>query len=259
MRRQLHIFLTAVMFYTRIPCPSWVDHDAELLNKATMYFPLIGYIVAGFSALVLYISSLVLPLSVAVILSMVATILLTGAFHEDGFADVCDAFGGGWTKEKILEIMKDSRLGTYGVIGLILILGLKYTAISSFEGRWLFTSMILAHPLSRFIAVMIIASMNYVRENEDAKAKPVAKVLSNVEFAVAGLFAVAPFVILILSHPNVWLISLVVIPLASVLLYLRGYFSKWIGGYTGDCLGATQQISEVVIYLSLIAIIPYIK
>lgn len=259
MRRQLHIFLTAVMFYTRIPCPSWVDHDAELLNKATMYFPLIGYIVAGIGALVLYVGSMVLPISIAILLSMIATILLTGAFHEDGFADVCDAFGGGWTKDKILEIMKDSRLGTYGVIGLILMLGLKYSAVSSFEGRWLFTSMILAHPLSRYVAVMIIATMNYVRENDDSKAKPVAKVLSNVELSIAGIFAFVPYILLILSHPNTWLISLVVFPLMAVLIYLRGYFAKWIGGYTGDCLGATQQVSEVVIYLTLLGVIPFIR
>ena len=94
-----------------------------------MYFPLIGWIVGGFSALIFWASSFLFPVSISIIFSMIASILVTGAFHEDGFADVCDGFGGGWTKEKILEIMKDSRVGSYGVIGMILMLGTKFAVL----------------------------------------------------------------------------------------------------------------------------------
>ncbi len=97
------------MFYTRVPCPRWVGHEPDYLNKATRYFPLIGWLVGAIGFAVLWGGMQLWPTSVAVLLSIAAMVLTTGAFHEDGFADACDGFGGGWTKEKILAIMKDSR------------------------------------------------------------------------------------------------------------------------------------------------------
>ena len=111
MKKQFRVLLTAIMFYTRIPVPATLEYSPERLNRATRYFPLIGWIVGGVGAGVFYGLSLILPLQVSVFLSMLATIFLTGAFHEDGFADFCDGFGGGYTREKILTIMKDSRIG----------------------------------------------------------------------------------------------------------------------------------------------------
>ena len=122
MKQELRIFFTAIMFYTRIPCPIWVDHSQEYLNKATRYFPLIGWIVGAVNVLIIYVCSFIFPTSICVIMALVASVLITGAFHEDGYADLCDGFGGGWTKPQILEIMKDSRVGTYAVVGLILLI-----------------------------------------------------------------------------------------------------------------------------------------
>jgi adenosylcobinamide-GDP ribazoletransferase len=130
MKKELRVFFTALMFYTRIPCPKWVDHDDDYINQATRYFPFIGWIVGVICFLFLYGASLLLPVPVAVVISMLAGVFITGAFHEDGFADVCDGFGGGWTKEKILLIMKDSRVGAYGVIGLVVLLLLKASALN---------------------------------------------------------------------------------------------------------------------------------
>src|SRR6187551_2582742 len=129
MKKQLHIFFTALMFYTRIPCPKNIDHNPDYLNKASRYFPLIGWIVGGICFGTYYLSSLVFSVEIALILSIIAGILTTGAFHEDGFADVCDGFGGGWTKEKILLIMKDSAIGAYGAIGLVLLFLLKFQVL----------------------------------------------------------------------------------------------------------------------------------
>ena len=126
-KRQIHIFFTALMFYTRIPCPKNIDHDPEYLNKASRYFPLIGWIVGGLSFLVFIFFEELFTVPIAVVFSIVASVLVTGGFHEDGFADVCDGFGGGWTKEKILLIMKDSAIGAYGALGLILILIIMIT------------------------------------------------------------------------------------------------------------------------------------
>ena len=132
MKKELRIFFTALMFYTRIPCPGWVDHSEDYLNKATRYFPLIGWLIGLAMALVIYGSLFILPISVCVILALAVSVLMTGAFHEDGFGDVCDGFGGGWTKSQILEIMKDSRVGTYSVVGFILLFALKMAALISF-------------------------------------------------------------------------------------------------------------------------------
>jgi adenosylcobinamide-GDP ribazoletransferase len=265
MKKQVHIFLTAVMFYTRIPCPSWVNHSEDMLNRATIYFPLIGWLVGGFGAVVFALSNLLFPTTIALLLSMISTILLTGAFHEDGFGDVCDGFGGGWSKEKILTIMKDSRMGAYGVIGLIAILSLKYAglvAISEQNGTFgttlnVIMALLVAHPLSRLVAVSMIFTMDYARENDDSgKAKPVAKKLPLSDFLMACFWGLTPLSIAAVFYEN-FAFFLLILPLWAVQIYLKSYFNKWINGYTGDCLGATQQVAEVVIYLSFLAIWKY--
>ena len=137
----LNRFFNALAFYTRIPCPNWVDYSEEQLNRASAYFPLMGYLVAGFSFLVFYLAQTIFSIELSILLSMVAGILFTGAFHEDGFADLCDGFGGGWKAEDILRIMKDSRLGTYGVTGLLLVLLIKWQSlidIAAIETSFLF-------------------------------------------------------------------------------------------------------------------------
>ncbi len=241
------------MFYTRIPCPKWVDHSEEYLNKATKYFPLIGWIVGGFTAGVFYLFQYILPVPVSIILSMISGILLTGAFHEDGFADVCDGFGGGWTKEKILEIMKDSRIGTYGTAGLVLILLLKFFLLNSIEVSVLPFVLIVAHSLSRFSAATFIFTHDYAREDDKSKVKPVAKRMSAGHLIFAGFFGLLP--ILLLGN-EIYLV--IVLPVFLMKWYLGKYFNKWIGGYTGDCLGAAQQITEVTIYLSFLVLWKFI-
>ncbi len=129
-RKEITIFLTAIMFYTRIPIPANTEFSTDYLNKATRYFPFIGLLVGGIGAVIFLLGHFILPLHVAIILSMVSTILVTGAFHEDGFSDFSDGFGGGYTKERILEIMKDSRIGTYGAVALLLMLLTKFLSIS---------------------------------------------------------------------------------------------------------------------------------
>jgi adenosylcobinamide-GDP ribazoletransferase len=127
--RELKLFFTALSFYTRLPAPAFIHgNNAGLLPDSIRYLPLIGWMAGIVAAIVYLLANYLFGDTLAVLFSMVATVLLTGAFHEDGFADVCDGFGGGWTKDRILDIMKDSRLGTYGVLGLILLLGIKFFA-----------------------------------------------------------------------------------------------------------------------------------
>ncbi len=256
MKKEIRIFFTALMFYTRIPCPPWVDHSEEYIDKSTKYFPLIGWIVSAVS--ILFVAGLysVFSAPVCIVLAVAAGILTTGAFHEDGFADVCDGFGGGWTKEKILEIMKDSRVGAYGVIGLVLILSLKIfllVELLKFNVWYCCKAVILAHVLSRFMAVTFMYTHQYSRDDASSKVKPVAKKLSSSNFLVSFLWVI-PALILFKS----WIIILVIIPVYLMKVYLASYFKKWINGYTGDCLGATQQVTEIVTLLFCAGIWKYI-
>ena len=250
------------MFYTRIPVPKWVGYSEEQLNKSSIYFPFIGWFVGGMAALVFLGSEFLFSYHVALVLSIIATVLLTGAFHEDGFADVCDGFGGGWERMKILEIMKDSRIGAYGMIGMALLLLLKYTALltlfefmaaSAFNSFWVI--FLIGHSLSRFTALTFVYTHDYVRKDLSSKIKPIAKQLFATEIIVASVFGFLP---IFLFSP--WAVgALVIAPLFLLKLYLGYYFRKWIGGYTGDCLGATQQISEVIIYLYFIGVLKLLE
>ncbi|GAC1377619.1 MAG: adenosylcobinamide-GDP ribazoletransferase [Hymenobacter sp.] len=254
-RAQLRLLLTAVMFYTRLPCPSWVGHEPEQLNRATVYFPLIGWLVGAVAAGVYWAASQLWPPVVAVLLSTTTSILLTGAFHEDGLADVCDGFGGGWTRERILDIMKDSRVGTYGLVGLGLALGAKVAALTGAAtgpGRWAQSVPVLlavAHPLSRLTALLFVRTFSYARADlADGKAKPVAQSMPNGRLAVAAVLGLAPLLALAAwqSQPTLLLVLLPLLVLHGV---LGRWFRRWLGGYTGDCLGATQQLAEVLVYL----------
>ena len=183
--------------------------------------------------------------------------LLTGAFHEDGFADTCDAFGGGWTRQKILDIMKDSRLGTYGVMGLILLMTLKMALLYEFANINQFTILsvllffIASHAVSRFNASTIVFTHEYARDSNDSKAKPVAEQTSFINLLVGLIWTIIPVVFLAYTVNNYWTI-LIFVPTFLAKYFLAGYFKKWIGGYTGDCLGATQQVAEIFSYLYII-------
>ena len=122
-------FVAAIAFLTRIPKGKLGSHDLADLSRAAPYFPIVGLIVGGVGALVLYAGSIIWPVTLAVLISMGATVLLTGAFHEDALADAFDGFGGGWSTEQVLAIMKDSRVGSYALVGVALVLGAKAAAL----------------------------------------------------------------------------------------------------------------------------------
>ncbi|WP_271784208.1 adenosylcobinamide-GDP ribazoletransferase [Aquimarina algiphila] len=253
MKKEIYIFFTALMFFTRIPCPKWVNHDPQYLRLSSKYFPLIGIIVGSIGALIYYGASFLFSTEISLLLSIFATVYATGAFHEDGFADVCDGFGGGWTKEKILLIMKDSRLGTYGTVGLLLILGVKFAALRETNTSYIPLILISGHSLSRFIATTLIFTHSYVRDTEDSKAKPAAKSMTISMLIISSIFGIAP----LFFFKNPW-IFLTLIPMYVSKMFLAYKFKKWIGGQTGDCAGAVQQLSEVVFYLTIIALWKYI-
>jgi adenosylcobinamide-GDP ribazoletransferase len=265
MKKELHIFFTALMFYTRIPCPKNIDHNPDYLNKASRYFPLIGWIVGGISFAFYCIGTVLFTNEIAVILAMIIGILTTGAFHEDGFADVCDGFGGGWTKEKILLIMKDSAIGAYGAIGVVLLFLLKFIALSELVRSSIITNhyslitilllFVSTHSISRLAAISIVFTHEYSREDASSKSKPIAQNFTWKEVAGAFFFGLLPLVILSFFR---WQLILVLVPVFIARYFLARYFQKWIDGYTGDCLGATQQVCEVIFYLSIIGLWKFI-
>lgn len=254
--RQLRLFFIALQFFTRIQIPRWVGFDERWLQHASRYFPAVGIVVALVCVLVYVFASLLWTQSIAVLLSTIAGIYLTGAFHEDGFADTCDGFGGGTTSERVLEIMKDSRIGAYGAIGIGLMLALKWMTLSSLPSPAVVSTLLIAHPFSRLAAISLVWRMDYVKEN--GKAKPIGQQMSNPEFCIASATTLLPIVILCLVGLMPWLAvagGILFAALAS--LWLARMFQRRIGGYTGDCLGAVQQVAEVAFYLGVLATIAY--
>jgi len=250
-KQELKIFLAAFTFFTRIPSPLPSDmYSEELLNRSAKYFPLIGSIVGGICAFSLWAAGLLVPQSVSIIFSIGAGILVTGAFHEDGFADTCDGFGGGWTKERILEIMKDSRIGSYGTIGIVLMLLTKYLLLEALPVHQAPLIIIAAHSISRLASTHCIYTHEYVGNQSTSKAKPLCSAITTKEMLICTFLGLIP----LWFFQNYWIL-LALIPVYIAKWWLAKYFKKWIGGYTGDCLGAVQQVTEIVFYFSILVII----
>ena len=249
---QLRLFFTALQFFTRLPVPRWVGFDPAWLNQASRYFPLVGVVVALITGAAYALAAWFLPAPVAVVISTAVGIYATGAFHEDGFADMCDGFGGGMTPERVLEIMKDSRIGAYGAIGIICLLGLKLVTLSMLPPLATIGALLLAHPLSRLMATALIWRLDYARA--EGKAKPLAQKMRSGEFLIAAISAALPALAVMEIRwlpPSALIASAIAAAIAA--FWLARKCVRRIGGYTGDCLGAVQQVTEVVIYLCVLA------
>lgn len=248
-QQQLNLFYIAVSFLTRIPVPESVDFSQQKLNQASRYFPLVGWLIGIICALVFALTELFLPSNIAVIFSMLVGILITGCFHEDGLADTCDGLGGGWEKAQKLSIMKDSRIGTYGATALWFGLTLKFLLLSSLADLTAVTvALIVAHPLSRSMATLIIFLLPYVSETETAKAKPLAESQKKIDLYIS--LAIGGIGLVLIINSALWIVLSLVISVIAI----RTYLFRQIGGFTGDTLGATQQISELLIYLTILAV-----
>lgn len=227
------------------------------MNQAQRYYSLVGIIVGAIVGLIYYVLQMFLPAELSVILSMGASILLTGGFHEDGFMDVCDSFGGGYGAEQILHIMKDSRVGAYAVLGMIILLGTKFFALFAIQDIhpiYFVSVSIVAHSSSRFLSSLMIYSHEYVNDPDKSKSKPMAKeALPYGNIFISLGISLLPYLLL----PNY--LFLLALPMGFLGYYfLARYFNKHIGGFTGDCLGAIQQVCEIIIYISCIVLWNYI-
>ncbi|WP_438395700.1 adenosylcobinamide-GDP ribazoletransferase [Caballeronia sp. DA-9] len=244
--RELRYFFTALGYFTRVPVPRWVGFEADYLNAAARYFPLIGVLIGGFGAVVYLAALRVFPAGVAVLLSMAATLLITGAFHEDGLADCADAFGGAYTRDDTLRIMHDSRIGAFGAIALIVALALKWQTLASMLPLRTSWMIVAAHAASRTFAISYLCTLDYVRA--EGKAKPVAQKMSAGAFMLAAVIGL-PW----LFWPDWRLGCVTIVALGAMRFFIGRYFVRRIGGYTGDCLGFAQQLFELAIYLTGLA------
>lgn len=242
-------FLAAVMMFTRLPLWRWVNVDKRYFADVIKFWPLVGFLTGLTTGGVLWLTAHVLPLEVACILAIIARIILTGALHEDGLADFLDGFGGGTSKEKILLIMKDSHIGSYGVIGLILYFLLYYSLLSSFDPAMIIPIVICADCFSKLCAAVMINTLPYVRKEEESKNKVVYSKVRILIFVLVGLITLVPFFFLKDS-----VFALAIIPAVLMAIFLRFYMKAKIGGYTGDCCGASVLIIEQVFYVSVLAI-----
>ena len=258
--KQWRYFLLAVGFFTRVPVPSQPDFAESELNHSVKYFPLVGLMVGLLAAATYYVFGQIFSHNIAIIASMAATVFATGAFHEDGLADSADGLGGGWQREQVLTIMQDSRLGTYGAVALFFVLLAKFELLSGMHADMTLLAIICAHPLSRMCAVWLMATLPYVKSS--GKSKPLATAISRADLCIATAIGLLPLLAL------VWLIYIVTlgywqITLGYVCLLAGVMGAAWwwwrlllvrkLGGYTGDTLGAMQQISEIMFYLASLA------
>jgi adenosylcobinamide-GDP ribazoletransferase len=266
--RQLALFFVATQFLTRLPTPTFSGFQSSWLSQSARYFPLVGVLVGLINVGAWWLSSRWWPVSVSVGLMLAASLLVTGAFHEDGFADACDGFGGGVTADRVLEIMKDSRIGAYGAIGILVMIGLKWTTLVAIPSTIFPLAVIGAHMFSRWCSIGLIWRLPYVRADGDAKAKPFADALSAREWLLSGAIGVLGLLPIAYASMHwtgvgargllaaiAYAMVAAVVAAAVTALLAAAYFRRRIGGYTGDCLGAVQQMTELAFLLGALAML----
>lgn len=267
---ELRLFFVALQFLTRVPVPHWVGFEPTWLQACLRHFPLVGACIGTWAAAVLWAALALWPPLVAAVLSTMATVWLTGAFHEDGLADTFDALGGAVGRERALAIMKDSRIGSYGAAALMLVLVLKISVVAALVtpagpagAVQAGMALVWAHAVSRATPLWLVSRLPYAGDAEHAKAKPLAMQVSHAGLAVAAAWVVAISVAAAGlidgwpsaggSHgPRVVLVG----GLASAgaaWLCLR-WLRRRLGGFTGDTLGAAQQLTEAAALLAWLGV-----
>jgi len=262
-------FLLALQFFTRIPITgrvaAWVGYSPAMLRASSVYFPLVGSMVGAWAAGVLLLALPLLPAGalaslLAAALCTAASAWLTGGFHEDGLADTADALGGYVSRERALEIMKDSRIGSYGSLTLIFALLLKIGLLALLVQQspaLAALALLWAHTVSRLPPLLLMFALPHVGDLHQSKSKPLADAIALPQLFAALLWPALLTGILLAyvlpQHPlwalpyGAWILAVLAVLLATG--RARAWFRARIGGFTGDTLGATQQVCEIVIYL----------
>jgi adenosylcobinamide-GDP ribazoletransferase len=256
----LRHYLLALQFFTRLPVTGglarWVGFSPDMLRASAAHFPGVGWLV-GLAACVAFAAvSWALPATpltplAAAVASTIGTVWLTGAFHEDGLVDLVDGLGGSADRDRALEIMKDSRIGAFGAIALVLSLLLKVTllaVLASVSPTAVLAALLAAHVVSRFWPLVLIRTLAYVGDAAGSKSKPLAERITPAAVWVGAAWCVVPVALAVLAQgPTVVLAGLVGSALAA--WWMRRLLTRRLAGFTGDALGATQQLGELAFYL----------
>jgi len=243
LRAELVLFLSAAGFLTRVPVPGWIGWDEDRLVRASRYFAVIGALIGLAGGMVWYLAGLVLPALVAAGLAMAAMVLLTGALHEDGLADCADGLGGGKTGTEALEIMRDSRVGSYGALALVFSVGLRWAALEALAPVWGVLALAISGSIGRAMVVLVTALGRYARP--EGLGSSVSKGARGLE-VVAGLGTA--FIFALVAG---WAGMLALVAAALVAGGFSFYMTRRVGGYTGDGLGAVAQLGEIAAMLVL--------
>lgn len=258
--RLVRHFLLAVQFFTRIPVTGrladWVGFSPAMLRASAAHFPGVGWIVGaaacGVAAVCLsaWAGNAYAPM-VAAVFCTAASVWLTGGFHEDGLADVADGLGGSADRERALDIMKDSRIGAYGALALVLTLLAKVALLSllgAHSPAALLAALGGAHVFSRWCPLVLVRSLPHVGDTARSKSKPLAEQITGTSLAVAALWCVAPMAVVGWAQGPAFLVAALTGGLLA-LLWMRRLLARRLQGFTGDGLGATQQLCELAFYL----------
>lgn len=241
----------ALTLFTRLPLWKWIEIPSSSYSTAVVFWPLTGWLTGALDAGIFLGMSCLIPVLPALIVAIVVHLCFTGALHEDGLADFCDGFGGGRDREGVLRIMKDSHIGTYGVIGLICYYLLLVSLLGSISPLLIVLVIFAADPFSKFCASQLTNLLPYARK-EGAKNKVSYSKMTALQFICNLIFGCLPLLPFLIIRP---IASLAVLfPLLS-LMCLVIYMKRRIGGYTGDCCGATYLICEVSMILGIVILL----
>ena len=247
---EARLFLIAVQFLTRIPVGTVDTWPSDWLARAAKYMPLVGALIGAVAGAAMIAAALIFPEPLPMVIGLATAILVTGVLHEDGLADTIDAFGDGKSRERCLEIMKDSRIGTYGTLALIIVLALKGAALLSLDPLSAACVFIAAHAGARLATVMTLWALNYAGDGSAKVSRPASE-LTPQELATAIVLGLAPG--LLVLKPATFFISTAFACIAAAAMALMA--QRRVGGYTGDVLGAIEQVYETTFFVFAAAII----
>ena len=253
---ELRAIAAAFTFMTRLPLGRLASHHEIDLRRSAAYFPLVGIAVGGLGAAAYAIGHTIWPTSVSVLISMMTTVLATGAFHEDALADTLDGLGGGRTPERVLEIMKDSRVGSYALVGVLLALAAKFAALSAIAEAGtsqVARALIAAHVLGRWSSLPLMMRYSYVRPATTNSRPSAGGPFSEKVTIGRTLIATAIASMAVISSLGPVGALRAAIPATFVMIATGMWFQRRIGGITGDTLGAANQLVELSVYLGIIA------
>ncbi|WP_337189090.1 adenosylcobinamide-GDP ribazoletransferase [Phenylobacterium sp.] len=244
------LLVVAAQFLTRLPSPRLSAFEPDWVTRSARWFPLVGQLVGAMAGVVFLGAAQLWPPAVAAVLALAAGLLATGALHEDGLADTADGLFGGATPARRIEIMKDSRIGTYGVLALVVVLGLKAAGLAALTPVTGFWALVAVHGLGRAAAVTAMRVTPYAPEGRPTRWTPAQAGVRTWELAFSLVLAAWPLAML---GPAVAFAALFGAALGAAVVIATA--RRRLGGHTGDVLGAVEQAAEVCGLLGVVAVV----